>query len=118
MSKKISLEELHDEIFEKDNAIEETVIRLKKAKLILGELSNEYSFRESPNLVAAAKYGSSLPGEPGHDDKLGQQSYKWVCEYDRIFNFIEIVLDYVHESFKELDDLMEKKILEGKKKTA
>lgn len=118
MSKKnISVEELKHEIFEKDNAIEGLITKLDKAMLILGDLSDEYNFIESPSPIAAVRYGSSLQGEPEHN-KHGKQSFKWICDYNRIHTFINIALDYVYESYKELDNLMEKKLLESQEKTA
>lgn len=62
------------------DCIENTEIALEKSLLILGDLTNKYTFTIQPkaNLNTA-----------NHEAQL------WLWEYNRIITFIEIIQDYV-----------------------
>lgn len=89
------LQGVGNELFEQTSKIETVLVELQKAILILDILTDEYGFSEPPNPVEAIQYSkSTCEDENPHDE----QSYKWIFEYEKIHQFMEIAADYVHES--------------------
>lgn len=106
-----SLAELKHELFDNETIMSEVTLKLDRARLILGDWLDDYGFNQEPNPRKAVEWGGTMRNEEGHD-KEGEQSFKWFIEYNRIYKFIEIVMDYVHGSWKMLDDLLDKKMAE------
>jgi len=94
-------EELKHELYMQTTEVENALVKLDKASLILGHWMNEYVFTER-------RWTARTPEEK---PKNGDQSVKWFYEYSRIIGFIDIVQDYVFESKKLLE-----KVANGEKR--
>jgi hypothetical protein len=97
-------EELHDELFKQTSAVENALVKLDKAAMILGHWAHEYVFDERPNPIQAAKDWTSMPSK--ERDIKSEQSCKWFFEYGLIIGFVDIVHDYVYESKKILEKVV------------
>ena len=93
-------EELRHELFEQTSVVEDTILNLKKANMILDGWMQEYGFINRPDPRKAMECGSFKSGER---DMKAVESRKWFYEYNRIYTFIDIVSDYVFESRKLLE---------------
>jgi len=93
-------EELNDELFKQTSAVENALMALEKANMILGHWEHEYVFADRPNPVEAARIWTSKSNE---ENKGANQSCKWFFEYNLIIGFVDIVHDYVSESKKLLE---------------
>ncbi|KUO72560.1 MAG: hypothetical protein APF81_13345 [Desulfosporosinus sp. BRH_c37] len=102
-------EELKHELYMQTTEVENALVKLDKASLILGHWMNEYVFTERPDPGEAVKRWTART--PEEKPKNGDQSVKWFYEYSRIIGFIDIVQDYVFESKKLLE-----KVANGEKR--
>ena len=93
-------EELRQELLDQTDGVHEAIGKLKKASFILNHWEEEYGFTDRPNPKAAIAWGSSIRPEKSI---AAEQSFKWFYEYNRIYEFIDIVRDYVFESKKLLE---------------
>lgn len=93
-------EELKYELFDQISEIENALIKLDKAQLILGHWTDEYSFAKKPDPVEAVKRVTSNSREKSIH---GEQSCRWFYEYSQIIGLIDIAFDYVFESKKILE---------------
>jgi len=93
-------EELKNELFERTSEVENVLIKLDKASLILDHWMHEYVFSEKPDIGEAVKYWGTRSEERNIN---GEQSCKWFYEYNLIIGFVDIVSDYVFESKKILE---------------
>jgi|HigsolmetaGSP11D_1036233.scaffolds.fasta_scaffold00512_2 hypothetical protein len=91
------------ELFELTTVVENTLIKLKKAKLLLDDWTQEYGFCENPTPHAAIAWGAKKASELTRTEK---DSVKWYWEYEKIFGFIEIVHDYIYESQQALENVL------------
>ena len=92
------------DILDMKSEIEEILISLDKAAAVLGCWINEYSFSESPDPLAAIKFGEGIKTS---DDVHDLQSAKWFMEYPQILQFVHITSDYLHSSRQRLTALVE-----------
>lgn len=99
-------ENLQRELINRSDALEETLIRLNKANIILNNWLQEYAFPANPDLGAALSYWNSKPGERSQAEN---SSVKWLCGYNQIYGFIDIAHDYIYESKKALEAALEKR---------
>lgn len=93
-------EELQHELFEQTSKVENALIKLDKAQLILGHWTDEYAFNEKPDPAEAVKHWTSESREKNINR---DQSCKWFHEYSQIIGLIDIAFDYVFESKKLLE---------------
>lgn len=93
-------ENLESRLWERTNAIEEALIRLKKASLLLSHWTQEYGFYESPN--PRLIFDNTVP----NSDKFKLQAFKWFWEYNYIFYFVDMVEDYIFETQKILEEAL------------
>lgn len=91
-------DEVMRRVHSKTNAIENAIGKLDKADIILQHWTQEYSYSEKPDPKAAIDWF--------HGDKSlkARQSAAWFHDYNYIFDFIDIVFDYVLESKKILEE--------------
>lgn len=94
-------EELQHESFNQISNVENALIKLDRASMILGHWTDEYVFTEKPNPREAVKWLTSM-GSEGITGKSGQ-SVKWFYEYNQIIGFVDIAFDYVFECKKLLE---------------
>jgi len=94
-------EELKHELFMQTSEVENALVKLDKASLILGCWMSEYVFVERPDLSEAVKGWTSRA--PEERSVKAEQSCKWFYEYSQIIGLVDIVFDYVHESRKLLE---------------
>lgn len=91
-------EELQRELLNQTTEVENALVKLEKANLILGRWMNEYVFVDKPDPREAVKRGESKSGEK---NIKADDSFKWFYDYNQIIGLLDIAFDYVHES-KEL----------------
>ncbi|MGE5397517.1 MAG: hypothetical protein ACM3MK_08295 [Chitinophagales bacterium] len=91
------LKVLRDELFEQTTVIEQALLNLEKADILLNHWMQEYLYYEKPDPHAALAWSSGLEKGPHQT-----QSAQWYYEYESITQFISIVSDYVHNTKKEL----------------
>lgn len=94
-------EELKHELYEQTFAVENTIMNLDKANMLLNLWITEYVFTDQPDLGEAVKHWTSKPSE--ERNIKGEQSVKWFHEYRKIVGLVDIVSDYVFESKKLLE---------------
>lgn len=86
-------------------AMEETLIELEKARLLLAHWTQEYEFNKKPDPKAAADWWLS---NREAQTKEQSDSVKWYWEYDMIFGLVDIAFDYVRGSQKMLEDAIDR----------
>ncbi|HZK52963.1 MAG TPA: hypothetical protein VFC84_01980 [Desulfosporosinus sp.] len=91
-------EELQRELSKQTSEVEDAMLKLRKAMVILEYWTDEYGFQDKPEPLQAVMYRETILPEK---NIRAEQSCKWFYEYNRIYQFIDIVRDYVYES-KEL----------------
>jgi translation initiation factor 2B subunit (eIF-2B alpha/beta/delta family) len=74
----------HEELLDKINALENSLINVRKAESILDTLTGDYAFI------------------PQDNDKKQLSTTEWVYDRERIIRLIDIVCDYVIETRKEI----------------
>lgn len=93
------INEVEKKLYAKDTVIEEALTKLSRADIVLQHWTQEYSYSKKPDPMAAINWWN------GTDQSVeAKQAANWFWDYNYIFEFIEIVFDYIMES---------KKILEG-----
>ena len=95
-------EELQYKLFKQTTEVENALIKLDKASMLLIHWEHEYVFIDRPNPREAVAAGASVGGD-GEMSIKAEQSCKWFYEYPQIVGFIDIVHDYVCESKKLLE---------------
>lgn len=101
---KKELEETKKKYRDLSNLIVSCSVEIDKTLIILEHWIQEYGFYEKPDPWAAIRWSSQVPKENKDEDKEhGKQSFKWFHEYNYIFNFIDIVFDYVYKVGQELE---------------
>ncbi len=100
---KKELEEAKNKYRDLSNLIVSCSVEIDKTLIILEHWIQEYGFNEKPDPRAALRWSSQVPKENEDEDKHGEQSFKWFHEYNYIFNFIDIVFDYVYKVGQELE---------------
>jgi hypothetical protein len=93
-------EELQREVIDQGDAIGSALDKLKKANMILSDWTQEYGFIHQPDPRKAME-SEAFKSEEGYGEAV--DSRKWFHEYNRIYQFIDIVYDYVYESKKILE---------------
>lgn len=89
-----------NDLLNKTNAIDDALLKLEKAMLILGKWDEDYSFNNNPTPQAALEFAKGIRSG---DDLEGKQSFKWFREYNTITTLINIASDYVYESKRTLE---------------
>ena len=98
-------EDLKHELLMQVSEVESALVKLDKASLILDHWKHEYAFSESPDPRKALNcWTSRSPEEMNTNSK---QSLKWFHEYSQIIGFVDIVSDYVFESKKLLEKVVD-----------
>ena len=101
---KKELEETKKKYRDLSNLIFNCSVEIDKTLIILEHWIQEYSFYKNPDPWAAIRWNSQVSKENEDEDKEhGEQSFKWFHEYNYIFNFIDIVFDYVYKVGQELE---------------
>jgi hypothetical protein len=85
-----------------ENLIEDLKNNLEKADFLLSIWMDEYSFNEKPDPRSAIEYLYQRA-----NDMHSKQSCKWFWEYNRIHNFIEIIMDYITNSLNLIEEAKE-----------
>ena len=98
-------EELNRKALDYSNAIYESVIKLERAMLILTDLTNEYYWDYKPNLRKALLYAATLHNDHEQVDKDGERAWKYVHDYKRIMQFINIAIDYVFDTLNLMENV-------------
>lgn len=75
---------------------------VEKIGFLLNEWINDYGFSEKPNPMAAMEWTQNV-----NQGRHQEQSAKWFWEYDRIYELIEIAMDYVGYTRELLEEAQE-----------
>ena len=97
------IKELKSKLFKQENVLGEALIKLEKASTVLNHWEQNYSFSKRPSPEAAIAWRGTVRSE----DIWGQQSFTWYQEYNLIFQLISIASDYVYESKKLLEQIVD-----------
>lgn len=97
-------EELQHELFKQTSEVEDVLVKLDKASMLLGHWEAEYVFANRPDLREAVKGWTSRA--PEEESIKAEQSLKWFYEYSQIIGLVDIAFDYVIESKKLLEKVV------------
>lgn len=103
---KKELEETKKKYSDLSDLIFNCSIDIDKAATLLNYWTQEYGFSQKPDPRAANRWGSQVPNrntDPEKEKAQGFNSFKWFYEYDMIYNFIDIVSDYVYKTQQALE---------------
>lgn len=97
-------EELSNKLFKQTDAIEEVLLKLNKANMLLGLWTERYDFYSAPDpRLAIAGAAHTSTGKLSDDKKrLMTESMIWFSDYPTITGLIDIIFDYVYESKEAL----------------
>ena len=74
---------------------------IDKIGFMLDEFTQDYGFAEKPDPSSALNYIRNMSTDS--PDIHGKQSFTWFWEYNRIFNLVDVSIDYVimaHQALK------------------
>lgn len=91
-------DEVKKKLYLRNMAIENAINKLDRADIVLQHWTQEYSYAEKPDPKAAINWLTE-----NDRSREAKQSAEWFWDYNYIFEFIEIVFDYVTESKEILE---------------